>query len=218
MEIVIIGQNEGKWVDKIINSLSPYGKIHYIADRCSDDTLEKLKKYPYVHVVKTNDKLQGRQTSYCRNLGLAQTFMDSDVLFIDGDRYIVSGNLHDLKNWTKDIALLKLENDTREDIKNYNDVYGTVNNAFWSCGIFFKRGAIDKILRFQEGTVFNEDIQKDWGIEDTYLGDVCYHLNLTCDFFEDCKLRGGFDKLRLDNISVLGTRLKLRDKLKVRWD
>jgi len=218
IDIIIIGQNEGESIQRMYNSLLhiPSKRI-WILDRCTDDSEEILQKLGEFYI-KTPDCLKGRQTSFSRNLGLSYAGKHSDVLFLDGDRYITNGSLNNLINWDKDIAILALQDDYRNNINDYRNCYGKVHNMFYSCGIFFKRSSINKILEFQKGELFLTSIQTDWGIEDTYLGDVCYHLRLTCDIYREALLRGKFDKCFLDTLDVIEKRFRLRDKLNVLWE
>lgn len=213
MQIVIIGRNEGEFIEPMIESTKGYDRV-WVADRCSDDTVKKLEKYGE-KFIKTPIYLFGRQTSYARNLGLSKTDKNSDVLFLDGDRFIEEGSLDGLENTKNDISLLKITDDSRGD-EPYSDFYGCVNNRFYSCGIFFKRDAINKVLGFQNGELFDTSVQSMWGIEDTYLGDVCYHLRLTADYFNNCKLHGVIvnNNIGSDNMIL---RFNKRQKLNVKW-
>ena len=209
IEIVIIGKNEGMSIKKMRDSLIMYpcNRI-WVLDRCTDNS-ELILSELGENYIKTPEKWQGRKTSSARNLGLSMCEPTSDVLFLDGDRFVVEGDLSQLENWNKDIALLLLENDLREDILNYNEHYRTIGNKFYSCGVFFKRKAINKLLGYF-GEVFPTELQEYWGIEDLGIGDSSYRLGLTCDIYRKCRLNGGFDrmdvspeaaKLRFDRIN-----------------
>lgn len=223
IDVVIIAHNEGEYIPAMFDSIPQDWHIVYVADRCTDKTKELLRKArarlsdERLTTVE-NSKGEGRRTSDMRNLGFRFTRPKSDVLFLDGDRYVVDGSLRHLKVWHKDVALLKLEEDGRDLIDDYSKVYGSVHNAFYSCGLFIRREAIEKIRQFQGGAIFRNDMQAMWGIEDTYLGDVCYHLGLSCGFYEDCRLQGRFEKFALDSLDAIEKRLFERDKLNVRWD
>lgn len=214
MQIVIIGRNEGDYIEKMIESTKGYDRI-WIADRCSDDTVKKLNKYKETYI-KTPIYLFGRQTSYVRNLGLSKTDGFSDVLFLDGDRFIEKGSLKDLENSENDVSLLKVVDDTRDNTP-YSEFYGKIHNNFYSCGVFFKRSALNKILNLQKGELFDISVQSLWGIEDTYLGDVCYHLNLSVDYYNGCLLRGGFDNKLVGTDNMI-KRFEKRQKLNVKWE
>lgn len=215
MNIVIIGKNEGASVDNMLASLIDLNcKRIWIADRCTDGTVKKLKSLKEFYV-KTSPFLIGRQTSYCRNLGLSFCDKGENVLFLDGDRYIKHGSIKNLESCKSDIVLLLLENDNREYM-DFQSAYGDIHNGFYSCGVYFKNSAITKILDFQKGELFSSKMQKHWGIEDTYLGDVCYHLGLTCEIFTECRLSGSFDSktVGMENIEK---RLIARQKLNIKW-
>lgn len=218
-DVVIIAHNEGKYVAEVINSLPQHWRIIYVEDRCTDCTHEKMFKIKQSRDVTEvrNCYGIGRLTSYCRNLGFRYTRPSANVLFLDGDRSVVSGDISKIEERAEDITLLMLEHDGRDMIDDYSKVYGTVHNAFYSCGVYFKASALQRISDFQEGKIFREDMQAMWGIEDTYLGDVCYHLNLTADLYRDCRLRGKFDKYALDSLDAIELRLIERNKLNVKW-
>ena len=215
IDIVIIGQNESKHIDNMYMALCkyPYKRI-WILDRCTDNSSEKLDYY-LEDYIKTPQYLKGRQTSFSRNLGLANT--RNDVLFIDGDRYPTVGSLSNLETTKEDISLLLLEEDHRDNI-DMDKAYGTVHNGFYSCGLFMKREAINRVLEFQQGELFKLNLQEFWGVEDVSLGDVCYHLGLTCGIYRDCRLRGKFDKLAVDSIKTIEKRFTFREKLNVLWN
>lgn len=219
IEVVIIGRNEGEFVQKMYSSLVcflPNAKRHWVVDRSNDDTAKQLKRlkedYKKTYYLTVGF---GRKTCTCRNIGLSMCSKESDVLFLDGDRYPL-GDLSGLEKAKHDISLLFIENDVRNENIPYYKYYGNVNNNFYSCGIFIKRKAINKIIDFQK-ELFCEKVQKYWGCEDLYLGDVCYHLGITCDYFLDARLHGKFEKTKYDNLDIVRKRFELRDKLKVKW-
>ncbi len=214
MKIVIIGHNEAASIEKMRESLLPYKYERiWVLDRCSDGSASLLEKHGE-YFVNTPEWLEGRQTSYARNIGAM--IAQDDVLFLDGDRFIVDGSIEGIEKTENDIELLTIENDSRTGILNYKKIYGSVFNGFFSCGLFMKRSAIEKVIRFQ-GELFRIDMQADWGIEDTGLGDVCYHLRLSADIYRKCVLAGSFGKKSLDRSDILVKRFQFRDKLNVKW-
>lgn len=218
VEVVIIGQNEGASLPKMLDSIPQGWRIHYVADRCTDNTLEQLvKRDGIIDVVSTIGR-EGRQTSYCRNLGLSRCEKNSDVLFLDGDRYPVKGSLSDaLADCDKDLLLFPVEEDFRTP-EMFQRAYGYVNNCFYSCGLFATRKAIREVQIRQDGQFFNEALQGVWGIEDTSLGDLCYDLRLTAKLTDRAVLRGGFDKKEVDDWDTILKRFEYRNKLKyVKW-
>lgn len=219
-DVIIIAQNEGEHVQKILDSIDPTWLVIYVADRCTDDTIRKLdairKKRDNIIVIDTTGmELKGRQTSTCRNLGLKFTDPTHDVLFLDGDRYCVEGSVKEaIDDCTTDTLCFPLQDDTRTK-DSFRIYYGCVNCEFFSCGLFFRRYAIDKIIRWQ-GSLFNTELQAEWGIEDTALGDLCYHLNLTSALTDKCKLRGSFDRNNISKTARL-KRFMFREPLNVKW-
>lgn len=219
VEVVIIGRNEGEFGRRMCESLPPEWRKTYVADRCNALDMMLLLSLP-CNIVETEDlNLDGRQTSFCRNLGLLMTDESSDVLFLDGDRFVVEGDIMKaVENCGTDILLFKCQGDGRTE-ESFKNAYGQVRNEFYSCGIFMRRPAIEKVREFQHGELFREDMQQVWGIEDTYLGDVCYHLGLTASLCETVTLNGELDtsteKLTMD---AFCKRLEERNKLDVKWE
>lgn len=219
IEVVIIGHNEGKYAEAMRASIPQDWKVTYIADRCTRDELGWIRCF-FPNVIDTSDMmLAGRQTSFCRNLGLSKCDAKSDVLFLDGDRYPVKGSLIDVyENIRTDAVCLPIEEDYRT-AENFEMNYGRFFNGFFSCGLLMRRSAIEKVQEFQDGQLFREDMQDVWGIEDTTLGDVCYHLGLTAGLSDRVILRGSFDRNNVDSLDVIERRLIFRNSLSnVRWD
>ncbi len=214
---IIIGHNEGASVLRMFSSLKDFGNTRrtWVLDRCSDDSESILDFMGETHIC-TPSSLNGRQTSYCRNLGLSCTDI-VDTIFLDGDRYIVDGKLEDIER--DKVNLFVLEKDKRNTWTHdqfVNEHYGHVINGFYSCGLYIPRNYVERIIDFQGGELFRTDIQDVWGIEDTYLGDVCYHLGLDVIINKKIVLRGKFGRMELDDGSLV-RRFKLRDKLNVKW-
>lgn len=216
ISVVIIGKDEGDSVKAMIESLPRDWNIYYVADRCVDNTLTLLDSYSNVFPIDTtNHNFEGRRTSTCRNMGLFSCPEGDDVLFLDGDRYIVEGNIREaIDKATSDILLFKLEEDNRTK-ESFNQSYrGDFINGFYSCGIFFRRRAINSILTspYNFGELFPEFLQDVWGIEDTSLGDLCYHLGLKAELCETVRLNGFFEKTAYGSIKDIARRLKFREQ------
>lgn len=218
INVVVIGHNEGASIDAMLRSLPREWKMIYVADRCTDGSVQELRAFGVRTIDTTPLGLEGRQTSFCRNLGLFLCDREADVLFLDGDRYPVKGDLRKAyENMTTDILCLPVEIDMRTP-ENFALNYGRVYCGVYSCGMILRRSAIEAVRGFQHGMLFNEDLQRHWGIEDTSLGDVCFHLGLTAALTCDVRLRGGFDKLGVSGLDVVEQRLRFREHLNVRWD
>lgn len=218
INVVIIGHDEGASIDVMLRSLPRDWKIVYVADRCTDGSVQELRALGVKTVDTTPLGLEGRHTSTCRNLGLSLCDKGADVLFLDGDRYPVNGNLvNAYEKMSTDVLCLPVEDDGRTP-ENFDVNYGRVFCGVFSCGMIMRRAAIEAVQRFQQGMLFNEQLQQYWGIEDTSLGDVCYHLGLTAALTNEVILRGGFDRFGVSGLDVIEQRLRFRDRLNVRWD
>lgn len=218
INVVIIGHDEGASIDVMLRSLPRDWKIVYVADRCTDGSVQELRALGVKTVDTTPLGLEGRHTSTCRNLGLSLCDKGADVLFLDGDRYPVKGDIRKAyEEMTTDVLCLPVEDDGRTP-ENFDVNYGRVFCGVFSCGMIMRRAAIEAVQRFQQGMLFNEQLQQYWGIEDTSLGDVCYHLGLTAALTNEVILRGGFDRFGVSGLDVIEQRLRFRDRLNVRWD
>lgn len=230
MNIVIINKDQSDTISEMKKSLEDSGvynplKTIWVLDRCTDNSEETALKEDVVYI--KNNFGENRQTSRCRNLGyeFVNGLDYDDTLFLDADRYPITKNLGVLEDSPFDITLLKLEEDPRDMLGDFNNYYGTVYNNFFSCGLFIRKEAAAVIENFYkehqedygESIIFPENLQQFWGVEDTHLGDICYHLGLSCGINENIRLRGNFDKLKLDNINILIERFKYRNKLNVIW-
>lgn len=215
INVVIIGHNEEKSVIPMLSSLSyylPEARRIWVLDRCTDKSRKILdffgEEYHQMGYFKNGF---GRKTSTCRNYGLSFCDKDADVIFLDGDRYIKK---FEQKELNRDIVLFKCETDERTDEKvAWNK--GRIYNMFYSCGFYIKRDCINRIIDFQ-GELFNTQVEKNWGSEDLYLGDICYHLGIDYTLGEiilNGKIEGkdsnGYDSIR--------KRFELRSKLNVLW-
>lgn len=216
MNIVIIGHNEFNYMPLMLTSLEknyPGAKRIWVLDRCTDDSEAYLKFKKETYVCTPSD-WKDRRVSSARNLGLSLTDPNEDVIFLDGDRFFVVG-ANDFDSYGKDILLFKVQKDERDDYKwftEYSQVYGHIHNAFYSCGLFMKRSAINKVLEFQ-GELFDTSIEQYWGVEDVHLGDVCYSLGLTCDFHRTIRLYGQFDNSK--KIPQDAWRARIRKRLEL---
>lgn len=83
--------------------------------------------------------------------------------------------------------------------------------------MFFKRLAIQNIIDYR-GELFPTSVESVWGIEDTCMGDIAYHLGLSAELSESIRLRGRFERVEVDSIDVIEMRLRFRERLDVRWD
>ncbi len=196
INVVIIGQNEGKYIEKMYNSLKdyPYSRI-WVIDRCTDGSEKTLNGISEFYI-KTPESWQGRKTSSARNLGLSLCDKNADVLFLDGDRYPVKGDLTCLEDLDSDIALFLTEKDFRNSIINYQEYYRTINNGF------------DRIIN-EYGELFPTDVEKWWGVEDTSLGDLCYKLGFSAGICQGVQLQGKIESKNIEPEAARERFLKL---------
>lgn len=225
MNVVVITQNQAGCIPEMVSRLREAGldRITYVLDNCSDGSAEVCDELGVAYI-ETPRRDGGRKTSTARNLGYLEAcrgFGKDDTLFLDGDRYPVSGDISAIAVSSTDITLLRLEDDSRIPLRDNQGTYGMVYNGFYSCGIMIKSTAIDKIRSFYDerandyydSVVFPTPIERYWGVEDTHLGDICYHLGLTCSITDQVTLNGKFDKGYLDSLEALEARFVLREKL-----
>lgn len=225
MNIVVISQNQSEWIEPMYECLpKEENHIVFVFDRCKDGSeyIAKYRDIPYI----VNESGTGRKTSTCRNMGyryLKETYGLDDTLFLDGDRIIVKGDFGNIVTNSSDISLLTLENDGRTR-KIFDENYGGVFNNFFSCGLFIKKGPLLEIESFYKSRpeygkslVFPENVEIEWGIEDTHLGDICYHIGLSAELADGIKLRGCFGRSFVNSLDTIETRFRLREKLNVKW-
>ena len=216
LDVVIISHNQKESIKKMFSSLSLYkfDKVVFVLDRCYDGTKRFLKSKGAYYVTAPWFCF-GRRTSSLRNLGLEHCSDDADVIFLDGDRFPVAGNLLSLRKKRNDVLLFPVVDDTRNLNEPYSKKEGKVENNFYSCGLFMRRSAIDKIVEFQ-GELFPKFLEKGWGCEDLYMGDLCYHLGLSIDYYKGIVLNGSFENKFVD-YDMFIKRMKAREKLNVKW-
>jgi len=198
---VIIGRNEALHIENMHNSLKEYNFNEiYILDRCTDNSKEICENLGLTYF-ETNFKGNKRMTSSARNFGLSKTEKDSDVLFLDMDRYVKFGSLNELKFSTNGIEFLLCENDPRQSITNQSQILPIINNSFWTCGIFVKRQAI-KIIENYFGTFFPVFSENYWGGDDLPTGDRVKFMGIICGIYRYCTLNGEINKGKVDQKAI----------------
>lgn len=167
--IIINKSTDYTEIDKMMQSIKPFGfrKIYYVADRCSDDFNNCLRNYSLDNLVCLfNCEGEGRKTSSLRNLPI-KTIMSEDplasIVFLDGDRYITSYNNLDItKNWVFNVEGSEKTMISEEDKFE-------VDNKYYSAGIHLNNKTVVNLLETY-GYIFDESLEKTWGIEDLDLG------------------------------------------------
>ena len=90
ISVIVCAHNEEKYIDKslpsIINALKEVSsEIIFVADRCTDKTVEKAEKYPVRIIEKTWKKLENSysealQTGYANAKGAYVSIVDADII------------------------------------------------------------------------------------------------------------------------------------------
>jgi len=90
ISVIMCAHNEEKYVDKslpsVIKSLAGFpSEIIFVADRCTDKTVEKVKKYPVKIIEKTwkkwnNSYSEALQTGYTHAKGALLSIVDADIM------------------------------------------------------------------------------------------------------------------------------------------
>lgn len=150
-------------------------KIHYVADRCSKDFLDKLYSIDNdkLLIKEISDNFVGRRTSTMRNIGYTLAKLDFDkingVLFIDGDRYFTTGSVESI-----DESIIN--NIPIEMIRNLDDhlldeFKSQILNMFYSACVYLPKDVCLKLENHNyKGLLWNEDLESIWGIEDLFMG------------------------------------------------
>ena len=140
-----------------------------------------------------------------RNTGLQfvlQTFApnyDDYVEFFDGDRYPTDYNPEKVQKIMQenhiDCMLYSCERDARHQ-KIFVPLSGatlvdtgTLCNPFYSCGFCMRVGAIQDIMAYNNGFLFEPRFDK-WGSEDQFLGLECEHLHFRVAMTNETLLNG----------------------------
>ena len=140
-----------------------------------------------------------------RNAGL-QYLLDGALLapddiieFLDGDRFPICYDLWTVRSLicthSLDVLLYCCSTDARTQriaVPPKGAILldtGTLCNPFYSCGFAVKFSAIDRILKFNDGHLF-EPRFTEWGCEDQYLGLICAHLGLRVALTAEIRLNG----------------------------
>lgn len=163
-----------------------------------------------------------------RDLGLlvadSKGFGDEDVLFLDGDK-VPSGDLSELERMPADCVLLGTgATDPREWMHGTGEVerhlLADIWNGFYSCGLFIRRHAIEKVRQLNGGRLFHPAFDGMYGEEDRYLGDCLCVLGMKVWHTDRITLAGTLG-LKTGREEQLGNnmikRMNMRDRLYERF-
>lgn len=226
LRIVVISHNQAPSIPLMKEYLDkhfPGCPVTLVLDRCTDHSEDVAAKVniPFI----TNWEGEGFLAGRMRDKGLECSGV-SDTLFLDGDR-IPSGGFSYMDARTAldmyDVTIMPIAEGEfrawfRQDQYVANPNYGKWDNDVFTCGMVVRKEALEKIKEAQNNLLFVKDFDGQFGEEDRYLGDIAYHLGLTCGgfplrmalsgAFRPSGDRGGFDR----NIKV---RSRLRSSLSV---
>lgn len=228
LRIVVISHNQAPSIPLMktfMDTNFPGVPVVTVLDRCTDDSQAAADACGMPYVV--NRDGQGFLAGRMRDLGLQVSGMGYDTLFLDGDRVPGPSFNHSAVRkalGTYDMTIMPIaEGEYRpwfgktDLVPNPN--YGLYGNDVYTCGIVLRASAIRALTDHQGGLLFVKDFDGQFGEEDRYLGDVAYHLGLTCGGFPlSMALTGAFrPSSERSGFSVnVVKRDALRSKLKVR--
>lgn len=180
---VVISKDQPEYISQFESALANIDHV-YVLDRCT-------KPYPDNIPILTNNEGTGFLAGKARNIG-AEYFNGNDILFLDGDKPPVVGDLNILNNYPEyDCILLSCENDNRLklDKKIFKDnstieyhISDPINpyNYVFSCGILLRHKLISYLKTINDGYIFNPCFYGNFGEEDTWIGDCIsftYNIN-----------------------------------------
>ena len=206
LNVVVISHNQAgsiRAMKSYLDRCFPGCPVVMVLDRCIDNSQEEATACRMPHVV--NSEGSGFLAGRMRDLGLQYTGYWKDTLFLDGDRIPT-----DCLNYESAKAALGLydmtlipvsEGEFRRWFSNDqfvdNPQYGKWGNDVFTCGMVMRGCALTAITTHQEGKLFVTDFDGYYGEEDRFLGDVAYHLGLTCGGApRSMALSGGFRPAR----------------------
>lgn len=175
---VVISKDQPEYISQFESALANIDHV-YVLDRCT-------KPYPDNIPILTNNEGTGFLAGKARNIG-AEYFNGNDILFLDGDKPPVVGDLNILNNYPEyDCILLSCENDLRlkksnifkdnETIEYHIDDPINPYNYVFSCGMLLRQRLINYLKSLNDGYIFNPVFYGNFGEEDTWIGD-CISFN-----------------------------------------
>lgn len=187
--IVIISKNQADVLPNMVNTLKitlPNFKRIFVLDRCDDDSEKILIGLNEKYV--TNSVGVGFCAGTARSIGAKVSNQTNDLLFLDGDR--IPSNITEQLVYESlyyyDICLIKADNEPRKwflDDFTFNPYYGLEESHVWTCGFSIRRDAVNVISKISNNALFDNIFDGEYGWEDLHMGDIAYHLGLTCGGF-----------------------------------
>jgi hypothetical protein len=186
-------------IDNLNNQFNGVKRL-FVLDRCTDGSKHKLKSYPDEIFIENNEG-EGFLEGKARDLGLSYLGIDN-TFFLDGDRIPINFSIDLVNKAFKlyDICLSSVEKDFRKtfiDVFTFNPKFNVMDNDVFTCGLTIRKEMIEKIIKLQNGRLFNSVFDGSFGEEDRFLGSMVYHLGGTCGLFpKHCHLTGDFSKIK----------------------
>ncbi len=171
---VIISKDQSKYISYFENELKNIEHV-YVIDRPTEEYPKNIKA---IYNYEGTGFLAGKM----RDIGANYFNYDSDILFLDGDKFPIKGNIENLDKINGDIILLPILNDKRKiflDLpENTTKEYfikdkTNPQNFVYSCGILLRKNFIDYVKNINnDGRIFKEIFDGNFGEEDRFLGDI----------------------------------------------
>ena len=188
ISVLVISHNQSSYLVKMIEALAeqlPSLNRLFVLDRCTDNSVNILTQTGESFVIKSSGT--GFEAGASRDYGLGFLPQD-DILFLDGDRipHNLTEDLLAQASQQFSICLIKVDTDYRtwfSDEFSINPNLNSKSSNVVSCGMLISRQVLDKIKQHNQGRVFHEAFDGNWGCEDDYIGYLANHLNIPCGGF-----------------------------------
>lgn len=173
--VQIITQNQSSEIEKMIEATKGFERI-WVADRCIDDTVEKLKTLN--ENVITNSEGEGFLAGKMRDIGLDYVLSKDYevVIMLDGDRipFNLTKELVEEEMEDRDVSLGYCEVDERNRI--YSLVHAEPFEKMFTCAVIIKTKFLKRVrkLSFMEGRCFHKGFDGLYGNEDIFLGNCLF--------------------------------------------
>lgn len=164
-------------------------------------------KCNYVLMPYMGNRGANRNAGVQKILDIFNPNFDDIIEFFDGDRYPTTYNSIAVESLMTQYGLQCILYSCGHDAR-HKKIYvplrgativdtGTLCNPFYSCGFAMTVSAIQEIMAFNNGSLFEPRFTR-WGSEDQYLGLVCDHLHhkvaLTCEVLLNGSVGGDSDQ------------------------
>lgn len=190
---VVISHHQQKFIRQFDTTSTP---TVFVFDDPNDSGIQECKLLGIDYVV---SECEGNR-SVNRNRGLSYIMskfrlLDSDIVeFFDGDRFPVRYSQGFVSQSEFDVLLYVCEDDARlkrldVPAETTRVDTGRICNPFYSCGFAIKMSAIQRIMNFNGGYLFEPGFTR-WGCEDQYLGVECANLGVDVAITREITING----------------------------